>query len=78
MAEAAKAQRALRYTEPPWYPRPISVTLGNLSLKNGKANEAEAAFKIALEEVPAWTKAERGLKLAQKQNSGSTNVTVAF
>ena len=78
MDVAAKAQRALRYTEPPWYPRPISVTLGNLSLKNGKAKEAEAAFKIALEEIPAWPKAEQGLKLARKQTSGSTTVTVGF
>ena len=78
MDTAAKAQRALRYTEPPYYPRPISVTLGNLSLKNGKVKEAEAAFKMALEEVPAWTKAEQGLKLAQQQSGGSTTVTVGF
>ena len=78
MDEAAKAQRTLRYTEPPWYPRPISVTLGNLSLKNGKVKEAEVAFKIALEEIPAWRKAEQGLRLALKQNSGITTVTVGF
>ncbi len=78
MDQAARAQRALRYTEPPWYPRPISVTLGNLSLKNGKIKEAEAAFKIALEEIPAWTKAEHGLKLAQSRTETSTTVAVGF
>lgn len=59
--QAAEEQRALRYTEPPWYPRPISVVVGNVSFKHGKLPEAESAFKTALEEIPAWKRAQLGL-----------------
>ena len=78
LGKAASAQRALRYTEPPWYPRPISVVVGGVSLKNGKLKDAEAAFKIALEEIPAWNRAERGIKVAQDGLRPRDKVVVGF
>lgn len=59
---AASAQRALRYSEPPWYPRPVSIMQATVALKYRKFKEAKAAFAMALDEIPAWTRAEQGNK----------------
>ena len=61
-AMAAAAQRKLRYSEPPWYPRPVSVVQGSVALKYRKFKEAKQAFAFALEEIPNWTRAEQGNK----------------
>jgi tetratricopeptide (TPR) repeat protein len=61
---ASESERALRYTEPPAYPRPISVVAGNLALAMGDRDTAAKYFKIALEQYPKNPRAEEGLRAA--------------
>ena len=56
-----KAERALRYTEPPSYPRPVSEALGRMALESGKLEIAEDAYKQALEQYPGSNRAMTGL-----------------
>jgi tetratricopeptide (TPR) repeat protein len=58
---ASRAERALRYTEPPSYPRPVSEILGRKALDKGKLQIAEEAFRQALEQYPASPRALTGL-----------------
>jgi Tetratricopeptide repeat. len=59
---ASAGERRLRYTEPPYYPRPVAEQLGRVALKNGKLPEAERAFRQALEQYPASAHARAGLR----------------
>ncbi len=59
---AVKAERALRYTEPPSYPRPVSEVLGRKALDKGKLQLAEQAFREALEQYPESRRAITGLE----------------
>jgi tetratricopeptide (TPR) repeat protein len=61
---AAREERHLRYSEPPYYPRPVNEGLGQDALRLGKLNVAEKAFRSALEQYPASYHAQTGLKLA--------------
>lgn len=65
--EAANMERRLVYTEPPYYPRPVSEAEGLLALKSGKTAQAQAAFQRALEQYPGSHVAEEGLKAAQQK-----------
>ena len=38
---AATAQRKLRYSEPPYYPRPVDEAIGEIALRLGNVSEAE-------------------------------------
>src|SRR5260370_17978859 len=58
---AVRAERALRYTEPPSYPRPVAEALGRMALENGKLPIAEDAFRQALEQYPESRRAVTGL-----------------
>ena len=58
---AIRAERALRYTEPPSYPRPVAEALGPKALKQGKLQIAEDAFRQALEQYPESHRAIQGL-----------------
>jgi tetratricopeptide (TPR) repeat protein len=58
---AARQERALRYTEPPSYPRPVLEALGRLALKSGRLELAESAFREALEQYPESPRARDGL-----------------
>lgn len=58
---ASTMQRALRYTEPPSYPRPVMNVLGQKALAAGKPEIAAAAFRNDLEEFPDDPKAVAGL-----------------
>jgi tetratricopeptide (TPR) repeat protein len=49
---ASKAERKLRYTEPPYYPRPVAESWGHAAQKAGKMDEARKAFRIAQEQYP--------------------------
>lgn len=62
LAEVSAAERALRYNEPPYYPRPVAVAWGAAAAKAGKSKQAEQAYRIALEEFPAMDRAVRGLQ----------------
>ncbi len=64
LEQAANTELHLMYSEPPYYPRPVLEVLGQAALKNGKAAEAEAAFRRALEQYPASFRAQSGLRAA--------------
>ena len=66
---AADGERKLRYSEPPYYPRPVLEVVGQVALKNGKDDVAAKAFRGALEQYPADHHAELGLKAATGKNS---------
>jgi tetratricopeptide (TPR) repeat protein len=61
---ASDLERALRYTEPPAYPRPVSEVAGKLALSIGDRDRAAKFFKIALEQYPKSPRAEQGLRAA--------------
>lgn len=61
---AASRERALRYNEPPNYPRPIAEAMGQLALRHNKPDVAERAFRQALEQYPESALARTGLRAA--------------
>ncbi len=67
--KASRSERAMTYSEPPMYPRPVAEALGALMLKSGNAPEAEAAFRIALEQYPASARSKDGLREALKREN---------
>ena len=60
--KAITAERALRYNEPPNYPRPAAEALGQAAMRKGDARTAERAFRVALEQFPSDWHAESGLR----------------
>jgi tetratricopeptide (TPR) repeat protein len=58
---AARQERALRYSEPPWYPRPVLEVLGRIAAEQGRLKLAESAFREALEQYPESRNAVDGL-----------------
>ncbi len=50
------------YTEPPMYPRPVAEVIGEWMLRSGKTREAEAAFRVALDQYPDSKRSKVGLK----------------
>lgn len=61
---AASRERALRYNEPPNYPRPIAEAMGQLALRHNRPDVAERAFRQALEQYPESALARTGLRAA--------------
>jgi tetratricopeptide (TPR) repeat protein len=51
-AKAAEIQDQLPYMEPPFWNYPVHQSLGAALLQQGKADEAEAAFRTALQRSP--------------------------
>lgn len=49
---ASQQERALRYQEPPNYPRPVAEAFAQAALKHGDRALAARAWKIALEQYP--------------------------
>ncbi|MCW5981029.1 MAG: hypothetical protein KIT09_23305 [Bryobacteraceae bacterium] len=64
--DAVKRERSLRYNEPPSYPRPVALALGQFALKAGRPAVAEAAFRQALEQYPEFGRAAAGLADARR------------
>lgn len=58
---AAVRELALRYNEPPTYPRPVLEALGRHALRYGRRQLAEDAFRRALEQYPRSAIALEGL-----------------
>jgi tetratricopeptide (TPR) repeat protein len=58
---ASNAQRKLRYSEPPWYPRPVNEAFGEFALHAGKTAEAQTAFRTALEDLPSSARSMKAL-----------------
>lgn len=70
---ASRHERHLVYTEPPLYPRPVAEAYGRWLLRTGKPSEAEAAFRIALEQYPGSAMSEKGLRQAGARESRSVD-----
>lgn len=58
---ASRKERALRYSEPTTYPRPVLEVLAQAALSSGKLELAKVSFQEALIQNPASPRAERGL-----------------
>ena len=69
---ASEAERALRYNEPPIYPRPISEAWGQAAQLAGDRRVAEKAFRIALRELPESRIPLEGLRQlsSRRQDAG--------
>jgi tetratricopeptide (TPR) repeat protein len=52
LESAAAAERALRYNEPPVYPRPVAEAWGQAALRAGNQKLAERVFRQALRDLP--------------------------
>ena len=60
--KASERERALRYNEPPNYPRPVAEAWAEAARKNGDNAMAARAWKIAMEQYPGDVHAEGGLR----------------
>ena len=69
LEKASMRERAIHYSEPPPYPRPIAEVVGQIALKNGERERAEAAFRTALEQYPGSMRAVAGLRAAAKSEA---------
>lgn len=67
LEQAAKKERSLRYSEPPYYARPVYEALGKWALKAGRLDLAKAAFRQALDQTPADAIAEKGLRAVEQR-----------
>src|ERR1043166_1104800 len=73
MGTAALAQRKLRYSEPPFYPRPVDEAFGEIALRLGKLADAEVAFRRALADLPGSARSANGLSEVLKRENKSTS-----
>ncbi|MBK5290718.1 MAG: hypothetical protein JJE04_03355, partial [Acidobacteriia bacterium] len=71
LEQAAVKEGALRYNEPPQYPRPAYEVLGKLALQHGRTALAEKAFRQALEQYPNSAASESGLRNLQHGSKAS-------
>lgn len=62
LEQVAQRELALRYNEPPTYPRPVLEALGRQALRYGRGQLAEDAFRRALEQYPRSAGAIEGLR----------------
>ncbi|MDX1984470.1 MAG: tetratricopeptide repeat protein [Bryobacteraceae bacterium] len=62
LRKTMKRERALIYSEPPFYPRPVGEALGRISLRHGDTDSASKAFREALEQFPDSAIAKSGLR----------------
>ena len=73
--KAMAKERAMVYSEPPYYPRPVAIPLAQLAAKRNMRDKAEKAYHAALEQFPAYAKAEDGLRQLQGGGATSTNTS---
>jgi hypothetical protein len=71
LKSASAAQRKLRYSEPPLYPRPVSEAIGEIAMRHGKTVEAEVAFRTTLEDLPGSARSLSGLQQVQSKPTGT-------
>jgi tetratricopeptide (TPR) repeat protein len=62
LGSASMAQRKLRYSEPPYYPRPVDEAIGEVSLRLGRFQDAEVAFRRCLLDLPGSARSIAGLQ----------------
>jgi tetratricopeptide (TPR) repeat protein len=72
LEQAASMELRMIYSEPPYYPRPVLEVLGQVALKNGRLDEAESAFKRALEQYPGSFRAQAGLRATLERERKSS------
>ncbi len=58
---ARDRDRKLVYSEPPYYPRPVALALGDVAVKSGDRARAARAYRTALEQFPDGMAARKGL-----------------
>jgi hypothetical protein len=73
LERAGRMEIALRYNEPPAYPRPVWEAMGKAALDVHEYARAKAAFENALTQNPGSPRAKQGLATAQ----AALHVTVA-
>ncbi len=71
LRDAARLEQKMIYSEPPYYPRPVSEALGEIAMRNQHPAEAKAAFRIALQQYPNSFKAQKGLRAALDEQHSS-------
>ncbi len=59
---ASDRERRLVYSEPPYYPRPVALALGDVAAKTGDRVRAAKAYRWALEQFPDAFAARKGLE----------------
>ena len=72
MQAAAVMERALRYTEPPSYPRPVYAALAVEARRAGKPEIEETALNQVLEQYPGYSEALRALRELHRENGDSS------
>ncbi|MBI3696114.1 MAG: hypothetical protein HY238_14885, partial [Acidobacteria bacterium] len=72
LERAAGMELALRYNEPPAYPRPLWEAMGQAALEAHQFSRAEAAFRHALEQNPGSAHAKQGLSAALSRSEKKT------
>jgi len=72
LGSASLAQRKLRYSEPPYYPRPVDEAIGEIALRAGKLQDAEVAFRRTLADLPGSARSVAGLRELQKRGNKQT------
>ncbi len=75
LAEAGAHERALRYTEPPSYPRPVFDALARQAISADRPEAARAAWQNALEQTPGDPRAVKGLATLS-ETKGSTVASI--
>jgi tetratricopeptide (TPR) repeat protein len=70
--QASRMELKMDYSEPPFYPRPVSEAMGQAALRNGRAAEAKACFERALRQYPASHRAQQGLKALEARAGGGS------
>lgn len=69
---ASDRDQRSRYTEPPWYPRPVAEALGWQALRHRKFDVAEQAFQTALRQFKQDARALAGLAELERLKSGAS------
>ena len=59
---ASDRERRLVYSEPPYYPRPVALALGDVAARAGNRERAAKAYRAALEQFPGGVEARKGLE----------------
>jgi tetratricopeptide (TPR) repeat protein len=72
LGTASLMQRKLRYSEPPYYPRPVDEAIGEVALHAGQLSDAEVAFRRVLIDLPGSSQSVKGLAEALKRENKST------
>ena len=70
---ASDRERRLVYSEPPYYPRPVALALGDVAAKSGDRTRAAKAYQAALEQFPNGFEARQ--RLAKIQGSAGASGT---